>query len=183
MSRIGKLPIAIPAGVGVRLEEGRVFVEWSKGKMERLLPAGVTVAREGETIVVKRDSNSRNDKAMHGLTRTLVANMIKGASGGFEKVLEISGVGYRAEFDNATGILRLLVGYSKPVEYKIPDGVAIKVDKQVNISISGYDKELVGLVAAQIRGIKKPEPYKGKGIKYANEVVRRKAGKSVGSKK
>lgn len=180
MSRIGKLPVVIPTDVQLEINGSFVSVMGSKGKLQRELPSGVSIIVEGNEVQIKRISESRNSRSMHGLARTLVANMINGVSNGFERVLEINGVGYRAEVNN--GVLVLQVGYSKPVEYKIPEDIVIRVDKQVNISVSGYDKEKVGMVASQIRAIRKPEPYKGKGIKYAGEVVKRKVGKSVGSK-
>jgi large subunit ribosomal protein L6 len=136
------------------------------------------VVRDNE-VVIERKSDSRVDRSYHGLARTLVDNMVKGVSTGFEKGLEISGVGYRAEV--AGSILKLVLGYSSPVEYNIPKGVDIRVDKQVNLMVSGINKELVGRVASEIRSLKKPEPYKGKGIKYAGEYIRRKAGKSAGA--
>lgn len=134
----------------------------------------------GETAVeIKRPSDDRRDRSNHGLVRTLVANMVKGVSVGFDKTLEISGVGYRAEL--ADKILKLTIGFSTPVQYRIPEGITVRVDKQVSITVSGIDKQMVGRVAAEIRGLKPPEPYKGKGIKYAGEHVRRKVGKSVGA--
>jgi large subunit ribosomal protein L6 len=142
------------------------------------VPQGVEVALEGDAVVVRILSEDRKASAYHGLTRTLVENMVTGVSAGFEKKLEISGVGYRAEVNNEK--LKLVIGYSSPSEYAIPEGIAVKVDKLVNIVISGIDKQLVGRVAAEIRALKKPEPYKGKGIRYAGEKIRRKVGKSVG---
>ena len=134
----------------------------------------------GERAVeVKRPSDGRKERSYHGLVRTLIANMVRGVSSGFEKSLEVAGVGYRAEVAGKN--LKLIIGFSGPVEYAIPDGIQIKVDKQVNILVSGIDKQLVGRVAAEIRSLKKPEPYKGKGIKYVGEQIRRKVGKSVGA--
>ena len=128
---------------------------------------------------VRRNSDDRRTRSQHGLMRTLIANMVTGVSSGFEKALEISGVGYRAEVTGAT--LKLMLGYAHPIEYPIPQGISIRVERQVNIFVSGIDKELVGRVAAEIRAFRKPEPYKGKGIKYAGEIIRRKAGKSAGA--
>jgi len=180
MSRIGKLPIAIPEGVQVNIDGSFLSATGSKGTLERVLPTGVNVVVDSGKVFVRSNSNSRRDRSLHGLTRTLIANMVEGVSRGFERGLEISGVGYRAEVNK--DVLVLQIGYSQPVEYKIPEDITIRVEKQVSIFISGKDKEKVGMVASQIRAIKKPEPYKGKGIRYANEVIKRKVGKSVGSK-
>lgn len=179
MSRIGKMPVEIPAGVKVSRSESIIKVEGPKGKLSMEMPKGIDVVLGDKTAEVKRPSDGRRERSYHGLVRTLLANMVKGVSSGFEKSLEISGVGYRAEV--ASNTLKLVIGFSAPVEYAIPDGVQIKVDKQVNIAVSGIDKQLVGRVAAEIRSLKKPEPYKGKGIKYAGEAIRRKVGKSVGA--
>lgn len=179
MSRIGKIPVQIPAGVKISRDHAIVRVEGPKGKLSLEIPKGVDVILGEKAVEVKRPSDGRKERSYHGLVRTLIANMVKGVSSGFEKSLEISGVGYRAEVASKT--LKLVIGFSAPVEYAIPDGVQIKVDKQVNIAVSGIDKQLVGRVAAEIRSLKKPEPYKGKGIKYAGEQIRRKVGKSVGA--
>lgn len=179
MSRIGKLPVAIPAGVKVSKEECTIRVEGPKGKLSMEMPHGIEVIVESGNVEVRRPSDARRERSYHGLVRTLIANMVKGVSSGFEKSLEISGVGYRAEVTGQT--LKLVVGYSAPIEYAIPEGIQIKVDKLVNIAVAGIDKQLVGRVAAEIRKIKAPEPYKGKGIKYAGEQIRRKVGKSVGA--
>lgn len=179
MSRIGKKSIEIPSGVKVAVEESLVVVEGPKGKLSQDIPKEVNVAIDDNMIHVQRVAENKRGRSFHGLVRTLIDNMVTGVSAGFTKGLEISGVGYRAELiDDKT--LRLFVGYSKPVEYAIPEGISIKIDRQVNMAVSGIDKEFVGRVAAQIRGIKKPEPYKGKGIRYAGEKVRRKVGKSAG---
>ncbi len=179
MSRIGKIPVEIPAGVKISQDHSTIRVEGPKGKLSMEIPKGIDVVLGDRMAEVKRPSDGRKDRSYHGLVRTLLANMVKGVSAGFEKSLEISGVGYRAEV--ASNNLKLIIGFSAPVEYAIPDGVQIKVDKQVNIAVSGIDKQLVGRVAAEIRSLKKPEPYKGKGIKYAGEQIRRKVGKSVGA--
>jgi large subunit ribosomal protein L6 len=155
------------------------MVEGPKGKLSLKVPGGVDVILGDRVVEVKRPSDGRIERSLHGLVRTLVANMVKGVSIGFEKSLEISGVGYRAEVGGST--LKLIIGFSAPVEYPIPEGVHIKVDKLINILVSGIDKQLVGRVAAEIRSLKKPEPYKGKGIKYLGEKIRRKVGKSVGA--
>jgi large subunit ribosomal protein L6 len=179
MSRIGKIPVEIPAGVKVSQDHSTIKVEGPKGKLSMEMPKGVDVVLGDKAVEVKRPSEGRRERSYHGLVRTLIANMVKGVSSGFEKSLEISGVGYRAEIVGNN--LKLIIGYSAPVEYAIPEGIQIKVDKQINIAVSGIDKQLVGRVAAEIRSLKKPEPYKGKGIKYATEQVRRKVGKSVGA--
>ncbi len=179
MSRIGKKAIEIPERVQVRRDQERITVEGPKGTLSRTLPAGIEVGIDNRTITVTKREDSRTGDAYQGLTRTLIANMVTGVSTGFVKNLEVVGVGYRAEM--AGDALKLLVGFSDPVTYQVPPGVKVSVEKQVNISVSGIDREQVGRVAAEIRGIRKPEPYKGKGIKYAGEYVRRKVGKSVGA--
>jgi large subunit ribosomal protein L6 len=179
MSRIGKIPVEIPAGVKVSRDHSMITVKGPKGTLSMEVPKGIEVILGEGAVEVKRPSDGRMERSFHGLVRTLVANMVKGVSAGFEKKLEISGVGYRAETGGNT--LKLIVGYSAPVEYAIPEGIQIKVDKLINIAVSGIDKQLVGRVAAEIRSLKKPEPYKGKGIKYEGEQIRRKVGKSVGA--
>ncbi len=179
MSRIGKKPIAIPSGVKVSREQAAIKAQGPKGNLSLNVPGDLDIAIENGAVLVSRRSEDRKSRSLHGLTRTLIANMIAGVSDGFQKTLEISGVGYRAE--TAGDILRLYLGFSKPVEYKIPKGIAVKIDKQVTLMISGVDKEFVGSVASQIRAIRKPEPYKGKGIRYAGERVKRKVGKSAGA--
>lgn len=179
MSRIGKKPILIPAGIKIHQNQANLSVQGPKGTLSMVIPQGVEVALEKNAIIVKKTSDDRRARSYHGLTRTLVDNMVTGVSTGFEKKLEISGVGYRAEVSNDN--LKLVVGYSSPSMYVIPKGIAVKVDKLVNIVVSGTDKQLVGRVAAEIRAVRKPEPYKGKGIRYAGEKIRRKVGKSVGS--
>lgn len=177
MSRIGKMPVQIPKGVKVSRENELFTVEGPKGKLTYQVPGLIDLVLSEQTIEVKRRSDQRQDRSLHGLVRTLVANMVNGVSVGFQRGLEISGVGYRAE---VTGkVLKLIVGYSAPIEYHIPEGIDIKVEKLVGIMVSGIDKQKVGRVASEIRGIKKPEPYKGKGIKYAGEVIKRKVGKSA----
>ncbi|AFZ13172.1 MAG TPA: 50S ribosomal protein L6 [Oculatellaceae cyanobacterium] len=176
MSRIGKRPINIPGKVTVAIEGQHVGVKGPKGELSRVLPAEVTVEQEGDTLVVKRRNESRPARQLHGLSRTLVANMVDGVSEGFQKRLEIQGVGYRAQVQGRNLILN--VGYSKPVEITPPDGIQVAVENNTNVVVSGIDKEVVGNTAAKIRDIRPPEPYKGKGIRYAGEVVRRKAGKA-----
>ncbi len=179
MSRIGRIPVEIPAGVKISREQSMIMVEGPKGKLALKVPKGVDVILGDRAVEVTRPSDGRLERSFHGLVRTLVANMVKGVSVGFEKKLEIAGVGFRAEVGGNT--LKLIIGFSAPVEYAIPEGIEIKVDKLINIAVSGIDKQLVGRVAAEIRSLKKPEPYKGKGIKYAGEQIRRKVGKSVGA--
>jgi len=173
------MPVVIPAGVKIMRDQALLQVEGPKGKLSMALPQGVEVILADKAIEVKRPSEGRKERSYHGLVRTLIANMVKGVSSGFEKSLEVTGVGYRAETSGST--LKLVVGFSAELENKIPEGIQSKVDKQVNLVVSGIDKQLVGRVAAEIRSLKKPEPYKGKGIKYAGEHIRRKVGKSVGA--
>ena len=179
MSRIGKKIIALPDKVTVAVAGGEIKVTGPKGNLSRALPRDIEIVQEGKTLAVKTTHEGRRAGALHGLHRTLIANMITGVSAGFTKGLEISGVGFRAELAGTT--LKLFVGYSVPITYEVPQGVAVKIEKLVNLTVSGIDKELVGRVAAEIRGKRKPEPYKGKGIRYAGEVVRRKVGKSAGA--
>ncbi|MDD5475143.1 MAG: 50S ribosomal protein L6 [Syntrophales bacterium] len=179
MSRIGKEPITIPDKVTVAMDGEIVRVEGPKGMLSRKIPREVGLSIDGASVSVVRLSKDRRVGAFQGLARTLVANMVNGVSNGYEKRLEIVGVGYRGEVEG--NVLKLLIGYSSPVEYQIPEGINITIERQVNITVGGIDKELVGKVASEIRGLKKPEPYKGKGIRYAGEVVRRKVGKSAGA--
>ncbi|BAU67069.1 ribosomal protein L6 signature 1 [Stanieria sp. NIES-3757] len=176
MSRIGKRPIPIPNKVTVDIKERYVSVKGPKGTLERELPSLVSVKQEGETLLVVPEDGSRKARERHGLSRTLVANMVSGVADGFEKRLQIQGVGYRAQAQGKK--LTLNVGYSKPVEMTMPDGIQVAVEKNTEITVSGIDKEVVGNVAAKIRAVRPPEPYKGKGIRYLGEVVRRKAGKT-----
>jgi len=178
MSRIGKQPIAIPSGVEVTLDGSHVTVKGPRGTLEHDAPADITIAREGDEIVVTRPDDEREHRSLHGLTRSLVANMVVGVSEGFTKELEIVGVGYRAA---AAGPRRidLQLGFSHPVAVDAPEGVEFEVPSPTRITVKGYDKQLVGQVAADIRKIRKPEPYKGKGIRYVDERVLRKAGKSA----
>jgi large subunit ribosomal protein L6 len=176
MSRIGKRPINIPAKVQVSIEGQHVAVKGPKGELSRVLPSEVSVEQEGETILVKRRDESRAARQRHGLSRTLVANMVDGVSQGFQRRLEIQGVGYRAAVQGRNLILN--VGYSHPVQIEPPDGIQMAVENNTNVVVSGIDKEIVGNIAARIRAVRPPEVYKGKGIRYAGEVVRRKAGKA-----
>jgi large subunit ribosomal protein L6 len=176
MSRIGKRPIAIPNKVTVEINGRNVAVKGPKGSLSRELPEFVKVEKNGENIHVQPQDDSRVARQRHGLSRTLVANMIEGVSQGFEKKLQIQGVGYRAQAQGKK--LTLNVGYSKPVEMNMPEGIQVAVEKNTEITIGGIDKEVVGNVAAKIRAVRPPEPYKGKGIRYLGEAVRRKAGKT-----
>ncbi len=177
MSRIGRLPIAVPAGVTVDITaDNKVTVKGPKGTLERVLPAEMIIAREADTITVERPNDLKKMKSLHGLTRTLLNNMIIGVTEGYEKVLEVNGVGYRAQKQGKK--LTLHLGYSHPVEMEDPEGVEAVLEGQNKITVKGIDKEKVGQYAAEIRDKRRPEPYKGKGIKYADEVIRRKVGKA-----
>ena len=177
MSRIGRMPIAIPAGVTVEIaENNKVTVKGPKGTLERVLPAEMEIKVEGAEVVVSRPNDLKKMKSLHGLTRTLIANMVTGVTQGYEKVLEINGVGYKAQKNGKTLVLSL--GYSHPVEMTDPEGIETVVDGTTKITVKGIDKEKVGQYAAEIRAKRSPEPYKGKGIKYNTEVIRRKVGKT-----
>ena len=176
MSRIGKLPISIPKGVTVNVAGQRVSVKGPKGELHRQVHVDLGVKVEGETVVVTRPSDEPAHKSLHGLTRTLVANMVEGVTKGYAKQLEISGVGYKAE-PKPYGLI-LSLGYSHQIEYKAPAGIKLTAPQPTQVLVEGMDKEMVGQVAAELRLLRPPEPYKGKGIKYAGEVVRRKAGKA-----
>jgi large subunit ribosomal protein L6 len=179
MSRIGRTPIPVPSGVEVTLAARRVTVKGPRGTLERELPGEISVRREDEgTLLVERPNDERQNRALHGLARSLVNNMVLGVTNGFNKDLEIVGVGYRA-IARGTGSLELALGFSHPVYFEAPDGVTFEVPAPTRISVRGIDKELVGQVAANIRKIRKPEPYKGKGVRYAGERVIRKAGKAA----
>ena len=178
MSRIGKIPVDVPQGVEVKVEGHVVKISGPKGKLERTFHNNVSVKLEDSKIEVSRASDIPTDKALHGLTRSLIYNMVFDVTQGFKKTLEIVGVGYRAKVDK--NILELSLGFSHPVKYTIPEGVKIDVEKNVKLDVYGIDKELVGEVASEIRRFLPPEPYKGKGIRYSDEHVRRKAGKTVG---
>ena len=177
MSRIGKIPIAIPAGVTVEIaENNKVTVKGPKGTLERVLPSEMDIKMEGSEIVVSRPNDLKKMKSLHGLTRTLINNMVIGVTEGYEKKLEVNGVGYRAQKQGKKLVLSL--GYSHPVEMEDPEGLETVLDGQNIIVVKGIDKEKVGQYAAEIRAKRAPEPYKGKGIKYADEVIRRKVGKT-----
>ena len=183
MSRIGRLPIPVPAGVDVTLDGRVITVKGPKGTLTRDLPPRMEISREGETIVVRRPTETKLDRSLHGLTRTLVNNMVVGVTTGYRKGLEIIGVGYRAQ--KVGDHLQLALGHSHPIEIDPPAGITFELETPVRLAVVGIDKELVGQVAARIRAARKPEPYKGKGVRYAGEQVRRKAGKAgkIGGKK
>ena len=183
MSRIGRLPVAVPAGVEVALDGRRITVSGPKGELSRELHPEMAVAREDGSIVVSRPSEQKHHRELHGLTRTLVANMVEGVTTGYRKGLEITGVGYRAALSGRKLVLSL--GYSHPVEIDPPGGISFELENPTHLAVVGIDKELVGQIAAQVRASRKPEPYKGKGVRYAGERVRRKAGKAgkIGGKK
>src|SRR5262245_50541257 len=177
MSRIGKSPITVPGAVNVSLDDRKVTVKGPKGTLAREIPGDITVRQDGDTIVVERPDDERLNRSLHGLTRTLVNNMVVGVTDGFRKELEIVGVGYRAEAQGPTA-LRLALGFSHPVVVQAPEGITFEVPVPTRVVVTGIDKEAVGQVAANIRALRKPEPYKGKGVKYAGEKILRKAGKA-----
>jgi len=176
MSRIGELPIPIPSGVKAMPSATEVRVEGPKGKATQTLPRGISCKVEGETLKLSRANNSKNMRALHGLARALVANAVTGINTGFMKELQIEGIGYRAQLKGSE--LNMTLGFSHPVIYKVPKAITVKVEGQNKISISGIDRQAVGQVAAEIRALKPPEPYKGKGIRYVGEQVKRKVGKT-----
>ena len=177
------MPITVPAGVEVTLDGRQITVKGPKGTLSRELPPRIAVEREGDRIVVTRPTENKLDRSLHGLTRTLVHNMVVGVTAGYRKGLEIVGVGYRAQ--KVGDKLQLALGYSHPIEIDPPSGITFEVENPVRLAVVGIDKELVGQVAAKVRSTRKPEPYKGKGVRYAGEQVRRKAGKAgkIGAKK
>jgi large subunit ribosomal protein L6 len=175
MSRIGRKPIDVPGGVTVTVEPGRVLVHGPLGELRQVVPARITIAQEGDVINVTRPTDRGGDRSLHGLTRTLVANMVEGVTKGFEKRLEIQGVGYRAALKGDD--LELAVGYSHPVVITPREGISFEVPAPTQVIVKGIDKQRVGQTAAEIRSVRPPEPYKGKGIRYAGEYVRRKVGK------
>jgi large subunit ribosomal protein L6 len=183
MSRIGRLPVPVPSGVDVSIEGRRVTVKGPKGELTRELHPDMLIAREDDRLVVTRPTEQKHHKQLHGLTRTLVNNMVIGVTTGYRKGLEITGVGYRAALVGRK--LQLSLGYSHPVEIDPPEGISFELENPTRLSVVGIDKELVGQLAATVRSSRKPEPYKGKGVRYAGEYVRRKAGKAgkIGGKK
>ena len=176
MSRIGRLPITVPAGVEVTLDGNTVTVKGAKGTLTGTFDSNMTITKDGDTISVTRPNDQKENRALHGLTRTLIANMIEGVSNGFKKELDIVGIGYRCALQGKDLVLN--VGYSHQVVMTPPEGVTVEVPAPNKIIVNGYDKQKVGQFAAEVRGVRPPEPYKGKGIKYVDEVVRRKEGKA-----
>jgi large subunit ribosomal protein L6 len=177
MSRIGKQPIPLDKAVKVTVSEGVIKVEGPKGKLETKLPDRFVAEVKDSRLVINRQGDSAQERALHGLTRMLVANTVDGVSRGFTEVLEINGVGYRAEVKG--NLINFALGYSHPIVYQLPSGITARVERQVMITLEGADRQLLGTVASQIRELRPPEPYKGKGIKYASEKIRRKAGKAA----
>lgn len=178
MSRIGKKPITVPSGVDITISESLITVKGPKGSLSHELPSVITVSRDGDDLNIERANDERASRALHGLTRSLVANMVTGVSQGFERELDIVGVGYRAAAQGSNKI-ELQLGYSHPVTVNAPEGITFEVPAPTKIMVRGYDKQQVGQVAADIRKLRKPEPYKGKGIRYTGERILRKAGKSA----
>ena len=183
MSRIGRLPITVPSGVDVTIDGRNVTVTGPKGSLSRALHPDMTLSREDGTLVVTRPTEQKTHKQLHGLTRTLVNNMVVGVTDGYRKGLEITGVGYRAALNGRR--LTLNLGYSHPIEIDPPEGISFEVENPTRLAVVGIDKELVGQIAAKVRQTRKPEPYKGKGVRYSGEYIRRKAGKAgkIGAKK
>ncbi len=181
LSRIGKKPIKIPASTTITIDGSGITVKGAKGSLSRPIHPAVGVVVEGKEILVSPKDSSRETRALHGLTRALVANMVTGVSEGFTRILEVNGIGYKAEISGST--LSLMLGYSHPIQYLLPDGVSGSVDKKNAITLTGIDRELLGQTAAAIRRLRPPEPYKGKGIKYSTEHIARKAGKTGGKGK
>jgi large subunit ribosomal protein L6 len=180
MSRIGRKPIAVPQGVKVAVDGSTVRAEGPKGKLSQPIPSSLSVKMEANVLTVGRSSDHRSVRALHGLTRSLLANMVHGVKDGFERKLEIVGIGYRCQLQGKA--LQLALGYSHPIIFPLPEGIQAEVDRQVSITLKGADKALLGQTAAKLRALRKPDPYKGKGIKYADEHIRRKVGKKAGAK-
>jgi large subunit ribosomal protein L6 len=183
MSRIGRLPVPVPSGVDVTIDGRRVTVKGPKGTLSRELHPDISINREDDTLLITRPTEQKVHKQLHGLTRTLVNNMVTGVTTGYRKGLEITGVGYRASLVGRK--LQLNLGYSHPVEIEPPEGITFEIESPTRLAVTGIDKELVGEIAARVRSTRKPEPYKGKGVRYAGEYIRRKAGKAgkIGGKK
>ena len=179
MSRIGRKPISIPPGVKVQVEDAAVRAEGPKGRLSQPVPPGLSATLENDRLVISRSGDDRKARALHGLTRALVANMVTGVKDGFERKLEIVGIGYRAQIQGR--VLQVALGYSHPVIFPLPEGITAEIDKQTAITLRGANKALLGETAAKLRALRKPDPYKGKGIKYADEVIRRKVGKKAGA--
>jgi large subunit ribosomal protein L6 len=179
MSRIGKQPIVIPQGVKVQIEDGLIRAEGPKGKLSQPVPAGMAAKIDNNVLTITRDADHRTARAIHGLTRALIANMVTGVKDGFERKLEIVGIGYRAQLQGRN--IQLALGYSHPVIFPLPETITADIERQVVITLRGPDKALLGETAAKLRTLRKPDPYKGKGIKYSDEVIRRKVGKKAGA--
>ena len=177
MSRIGKKPIPVPKGVKIQIGGGAIIVSGPKGELKAAVHPNITVAVTGEEILCTRFNDIAANRSLHGLTRALIANMVKGVTDGFSRKLELVGVGYRAEIKEK--VLQLALGFSHPIVFRAPEGIKVEAPTQTSIIISGIDRQLVGLVSAKIRSLRPPEPYKGKGVKYEGEVIRRKAGKTA----
>jgi large subunit ribosomal protein L6 len=180
MSRIGKQPIVIPQGVKVQIDGAVVRAEGPKGKLAQPVPQGLRAAVDNGRVVITRAGDDRRMRALHGLTRALMANMVRGVQAGFERKLEIVGIGYRAQVQGRN--IQLALGYSHPVIFPLPETITAEIDKQTLITVRGPDKALVGQTAAKLRALREPDPYKGKGIRYSDEVVRKKVGKKAGAK-
>ena len=178
MSRIGRKPVSIPQGVQVNLDGAVIRAEGPKGKLSQPVPEGLSAKIENNQLVISRSGEDRKVRALHGLARALVANMVTGVKDGFERKLEIVGIGYRAQLQGRA--IQLALGYSHPVIFPLPEGVTAEIEKQVSVTLRGADKALLGQTAAKLRALRKPDPYKGKGIKYSDEIIRRKAGKAAG---
>jgi large subunit ribosomal protein L6 len=179
MSRIGRKPVSIPQGVKLNLDGAVVHAEGPKGKLSQPIPAGLSAKIENNQLVISRSGEDRKVRALHGLARALMANMVTGVKDGFERKLEIVGIGYRAQLQGRA--IQLALGYSHPVIFPLPEGVTAEIDRQVSITLRAADKAVLGQTAAKLRALREPDPYKGKGIRYANEVVRRKVGKKAGA--
>jgi large subunit ribosomal protein L6 len=180
MSRIGKKPIPIPSGVKINVSNGTVSADGPKGKLSQPVPAGLKASVDANVLTISRENDERRLRALHGLTRALVANMVTGVKDGFERKLDIVGIGYRAQMQGKA--IQLALGYSHPVIFPLPEGITAEIERQVAITLRGADKALLGETAAKLRSLRKPDPYKGKGIKYSDEVIRRKVGKKAGAK-
>jgi large subunit ribosomal protein L6 len=179
MSRIGRQPVNIPQGVKVLVEGATVRAEGPKGKLMQAVPVGLTAKLENNQILISRSGDDRKVRALHGLARALVANMVTGVKDGFERKLEIVGIGYRAQVQGRA--IQLALGYSHPIIFPLPEGVTVEIDRQVSITLRAADKAVLGQTAAKLRALREPDPYKGKGIRYSDEVVRRKVGKKAGA--
>ena len=180
MSRIGKKPIGIPRGVNVHVDGSLIRAEGPKGRLSQTVPPGISARIDREQLVLSRETDARSARALHGLARALVANMVTGVSAGFERRLDIVGIGYRAQMQGKN--IQLALGYSHPIVFALPDGITAEIERQTAITLRGADKALLGQTAARLRELRKPDPYKGKGIRYSDEVVRRKVGKKAGAK-